>query len=76
MEDDNPTPRGGYNPKLFKNQQVIQQYICGICKNVLKDAVQIPEPTDPKRACHDCYKSNIRYAYTFLLVKKKHHPKV
>lgn len=76
MEVNNPTPKGGYNSKLFHNQQAIQKYNCAICSNVLKDALQIPESNDPERACRDCYERNIRYAYTFLLLKKKHHSKV
>ena len=76
MEVDNPTPKGGYNPKMFNNQHAIENYICTICSNVLREAVQIPQSADPKRACHDCYNSNIRYAYTFLLVKRSQHAKV
>lgn len=76
MEVDNPTPKVGYNPKLFNNQQAIQNYICAICNNVLKDAVQIPQSANPKRACHDCYNSNIRYVNTSLLVKENHHGKI
>ena len=64
MEIDNPTPRGGCNLKLFNNQQAIQKHICCIC-NMLKDAVHIPESTNPKRVCRDLYNSSIRYTYTF-----------
>ena len=76
MEVDNPTPKVGYNPKLFNNQHAIENYICAICSNVLREAVQIPQSANPKRACHDCYNSNIRYAYTCLLVKRSHHAEV
>lgn len=71
MEVDNPTPKVGYNPKLFNDQQAIQNYICAICNNVLKDAVQIPQSADPRRACHDCYNSNIRYSCTSFIFKAK-----
>lgn len=70
MEVDNPSPRCGYNSKLFNDQQAIQKYICTICNNVLKNAVQIPQSADPRRACHDCYNSNIRYVHFFLFKEK------
>ena len=62
MEADHPESIAGHNPKLFNDQQAIKKYICAICNNVLKDAVQIPQLADPKRACHDCYTNNTRYA--------------
>ena len=62
MEVDYPKSIAGHNPKLFNDQQAIKKYICAICNNVLKDAVQIPQLADPKRACHDCYTNNTRYA--------------
>ena len=61
MEVDHATSSSGHNPKLFNDQQAIKKYICAICNNVLKDAVQIPQSADPRRACHDCYNNNIRY---------------
>ena len=61
MEIDHPPQRKGYSLKLFIDPKVAEKFICTICKNVLKNAVQVPESTDPKRACQDCYKDNIRY---------------
>ena len=61
MEVDHPTSSAGHNPELFNDQQAIKKYICPICNNVLRDAVQIPQSADPRRACHDCYNRNVRY---------------
>ena len=61
MEIDHPPQRSGYSLKLFIDPKPAEKFICTICKNVLKNAVQIPESLDPKRACQDCYKDNIRY---------------
>lgn len=61
MEIDHPPQRSGYSLKLFIDPKLAEKFICTICKNVLKNAVQIPESLDPKRACQDCYKDNIRY---------------
>ena len=58
MNDDNR--RIGYNPKLFISQEAAEKNLCTICSNVLRDPVQIPHSADPKRACKDCYKENIR----------------
>ena len=67
MEVDVPTSSAGHNPKLFNDQQAIKKYICAICNNVSKDAVQIPQSADPRRACQDCYNNNIRYVFDFVL---------
>ena len=67
MEIDNKTHRVGFNVKIFINLQEVGKFICTICQNVLRDAVQIPESNDPKRACLDCYKENIRYVISFLM---------
>ena len=69
MEVDVPTSSAGHNPKLFNDQQAIKKYICAICNNVLKDAVQIPQSADPRRACQDCYNNNIRYVFDFVLIR-------
>ena len=61
MEIDHPPQSSGYSLKLFIDPKPAEKFICTICKNVLKNAVQIPESLDPKRACQDCYKDNIRY---------------
>ena len=66
MNRDHPNRRIGYNPKLFINQEVARKYLCTICSKVLKDPVQIPQTADPKRACKDCYKENIRWYCTVL----------
>ena len=63
MEIDRPPQRSGYSLKLFVDPKLAETFICTICKNVLKNAVQIPESLDPKRACQDCYKDNIRYVF-------------
>lgn len=70
MEVDAPSSKIGYSTKLFEDPQAINKFICEICNNVLRDAVQIPQSVDPKRACGDCYKNNIRYAHTILSFKK------
>ena len=70
MEVDHPTRKVGYNPKLFIDQKAIQKYICCICNYVLRNALQIPQSVDPKRACEDCYKSNIRYVRTTFTAQK------
>ena len=67
MEIDNKTHRLGFNVKIFINLQEGGKFICTICKNVLRNAVQIPVSNDPKRACLDCYKANIRYVSSFLI---------
>ena len=67
MEIDNKTHRLGFNVKIFIKLQEGGKFICTICKNVLRNAVQIPESNDPKRACLDCYKDNIRYVSSFLI---------
>lgn len=72
MEVDAPSSRVGYSTKLFKNSQAIKKFICAICNNVLRDPVQIPQSVDPKRACSDCYKNNIRYSHTTLSLKNRH----
>ena len=60
-ETDHSTRNTGYSRKLFINPEAITKYICAICKNVLRDPVQIPALSDPKRACENCYKDNIRW---------------
>lgn len=66
MEIENPTRNAGYNLKLFVDTQLVEKFICAICKNVLRAAIQIPQSNDPRRACEVCYRENIRYAVTFL----------
>ena len=56
MEIDNPKRSVGYSLKIFVNIRAVSDFICAICMNVLKDAVQIPQSTNPKRACQSCYK--------------------
>ena len=68
MGIDNPVQRVGFNVNIFINSQEVYKFICTICKNVLRNAVQIPESNDPKRACLDCYKDNIRYVSSFLTI--------
>ena len=68
MEIENPVQRVGFNVNIFINSQEVDKFICTICKNVLRNAVQIPESNDPKRACLDCYKDNIRYVSSFLTI--------
>ena len=67
MEIDSQQDRVGFTVKIFINLEEIDKFICAICKNVLRDAVQIPESNDPKRACLDCYKNNIRYVSSFMM---------
>ena len=50
--------KGRFN---FINSQIVYNFICTICKNVLRNAVQIPESNDSKRSCLEYYKDNIRY---------------
>ena len=68
MGIDNPVQRVGFNVNIFINSQEVYKFICTICKNVLRNAVQIPESNDPKRACLDCYKDNIKYVSSFLTI--------
>ena len=67
MEIDSQKHRVGFTVKIFINLEEIDKFICAICKNVLRDAAQITESNDPKRACLDCYKNNIRYVSSFLM---------
>ena len=60
IETEHSNQSAGYNRKLFINPEAITKYICHICKNVLRDPVQIPSLSDPKRACQKCYKDNLR----------------
>ena len=66
VEIENPTRSTGYNLKLFIDPQSVEKFICPICKNVLRAAIQIPQSNDPKRACEVCYKENIRYVAAIL----------
>ena len=68
MKTEKPEQKGGYNLKLFIDGETAKNFICAICKNVLRNAVQIPQSNDPKRACQDCYKDNIRYVSTSLML--------
>ena len=67
MKMEKPVRKGGYNLKLFSNAEAAKHFICAICKNVLRDPIQIPQSNDPKRACQDCYKDNIQYVTIFLI---------
>ena len=51
---------GGYQLKIFKNVSDIEKYKCMLCRNVLKDAIQLPQLNCPGRACVKCYTENIR----------------
>ena len=67
MEIANPTRRTGYNRKLFVDVESVENFICAICNNVLRVAIQIPQSNDPRRACEICYKENIRYVLAILI---------
>ena len=46
----------GYSKEIFVDQEAAKQYICEICSNVLKNAIQIHDVRDEKRTCSECYK--------------------
>ena len=54
MEANNHS-RNGYIKEIFLDQEGANKYVCSICNNVLKKAIQIPDQRDPKRACYECY---------------------
>ena len=68
MKIEKPEQKGGYNLNLFIDGEAAKNVTCAICKNVLRNPVQIPQSNDPKRACKDCYEDNIRYVSTFLML--------
>ena len=68
MKIEKPEQKGGYSLKLFIDGEAAKNFTCAICKNVLRNAVQIPQSNDPKRACKDCYEDSIRYVSTFLML--------
>ena len=51
---------GGYDLALFEKAHLLEKYECVICKKILRDAVQIHENQEPRRACRKCYTDNIR----------------
>ena len=67
MEIENPARWTGYNRKLFVDVQSAENFICAICNNVLRVAIQILKSNDPRRACEVCYKENIRYVVAILI---------
>ena len=44
-----------YSKEQFVDQEKAKHYICEICSNVLKDAIQIHDVRDEKRVCRECY---------------------
>ena len=60
MEIDSPKRSVGYSLKIFVNLPAVSDFICAICMNVLRNAVQIPQSNNPKRACQMCYKERIQ----------------
>ena len=68
MEIENPALKGGYKLKFFIDSEAAKNFICAICKNVLRNPVQIPQSQNPKRACQDCYKDSIRYVIAKLVL--------
>ena len=51
--------RDGYPLERFIDNQKAGKYICPMCKNVLKNPLQI-HTQDPQMACNTCYKGNVR----------------
>ena len=68
MEIEKPALKDGYKLKLFIDPEAAKSFMCAICKNVLRNPVQIPQSDNPKRACQDCYKDSIRYVITNLVL--------
>lgn len=60
VEDCSSNGSFGYDLDLFENKDFLQKYKCGICRNILRDALQIPQTQVPMRACRKCYADNIR----------------
>lgn len=67
MEIEKPARNGGYKLEIFVDSEVAKTFVCAICKNVLRNPVQIPQSNNPKRACQDCYKDSIRYVIANLM---------
>lgn len=50
---------GGYKVELFDKSFDLEKYKCAICDKILRDPVQIPQTSNPRRACQKCYTSKI-----------------
>ena len=51
----------GYDRKMFINWEKIPvKYLCEICSNVMKEAIQVPCGNLAKSACNNCYKKNLQ----------------
>lgn len=50
----------GYSKEIFVDQEAVKKYNCEICKNVLKDAIQIQWKAYARRACKECYKQKLK----------------
>lgn len=48
------------NGSGFEKKEFLEQYKCGFCRNIVRDAVQIPQTQVPMRACRKCYADNVR----------------
>ena len=68
MEIEKPARIGGYKLKLFIDSVAAKNFNCAICKDMLRNPVQIPQSSNPKRSCQDCYEDNIRYVITNLML--------
>lgn len=60
VEDCSSNGSGGYDLDLFEKKEFLEQYKCGFCRNIVRDAVQIPQTQVPMRACRKCYADNVR----------------
>ena len=68
IEIEKPARNGGYKLEIFVDSEVAKTFVCAICKNVLRNPVQIPQSNNPKRACQDCYQDSIRYVIKNLVL--------
>ena len=51
----------GYSKEILLDQEAAEPYICKICTNVLKDAIQVHCGADAERACRECYSQKQKY---------------
>ena len=61
MKIEKPARKGGYNLRLFINAEEARKYICPICKNVLRNSVQVSNSSIGTRVCKNCCEDNIQY---------------
>ena len=51
----------GYPFHILVNPGIVpEKYRCPICKNLVRQAVQLPQLTDPKIVCFQCHQESCR----------------